>query len=47
VIASTNKSSRKSNNDSKKQRKFTIVRNRGKLKLRLLKQGVQLELRLE
>jgi hypothetical protein len=47
VIAYTNKSLRKSNNDSKKQRKLAIVRIRGRLKLRILKQGVRLELRLE
>jgi hypothetical protein len=47
VIAYTNKSSRKSNNNSKKQRKLAIARIRGRLKLVILKQDVRLELRLE
>jgi hypothetical protein len=47
VIASSNKGLRRSNNNSKKQRWLAIVRLKGKLKLRLLKQGVRLELRLE
>jgi hypothetical protein len=46
VIAYTNKGLRKSNNNSKKQRELTIVRNKGRPRLRLLKQGARLGLRL-
>ena len=47
MIVSSNKGSKKSNNNSKKQRELAIVRCRGRPKLGLLKQGAKLELRLE
>jgi hypothetical protein len=37
IIAYTNKSLRKSNNNFKKQRQLAITRIRGRLKLRILK----------